>query len=334
MSIVANELVWRKAAESSDVGTNGGRMTATAIASGVKNNLFPDVPQSERTAGSTKYRKAFIHVANDDDLELISPKVFILQPTPGDDFVTIFPGTQTDTQSGIGTPAQLFGAGKLNANVSAGATSIAVLVEDWVNAPIFAANLTVRISNKATVDAVTGTEEYRTIAVGGVSAVGNVVTLTLTEALTNGYSTTNTYVSSVITSAGCKATVTTPSVSGGGSYDHATYPVLPDSIGSIEQNWTITFTSASEFTITGNTVGTVGTFNKTNTVQPANTSMSNKPYFTIPALGWGAGVTTGTTMTFTTSPASIPIWYKRVVPAGANSLSGDKVIVGIDGESA
>ncbi len=332
MSIVASELVWRKPAESSDAGTNGGRMSATAITSGVKNNLFPDVPQAERTAGSTKYRKAFIHVANDADLTLIASKVFVLQPTPGDDYVTIFPGTQTDTQSGIGTPAQLYGAGKLNADASAGATSIAVLVESWATAPIFANGMTIRISNKASVDDVSGTEEYRTIS-GAPSVSGNVITLTLSEGLTYAYSGTNSYVSSVISVGDVVASATTPVVAGGGSYNSGTYPILADNIGSIEQNWTVTFSSASQFTIVGDTVGSLGTFNVTSDAAPTNPSFSGKPYFTINRLGWSSPQT-GTSMTFTTHPAAIPIWYKRVVPAGAASLSGDKVIVGVDGESA
>jgi len=333
MSIVASELVWRKPAESSDAGTNGGRMSATAITSGVKNNLFPDVPQAERTAGSTKYRKAFIHVANDADLTLIASKVFVLQPTPGDDYVTIFPGTYTDTQSGIGTPAQLYGAGKLNADVSAAATTVAVLVESWATAPIFAAGMTIRVSNKASVDDVSGTEEYRTIAPAGVSAAGNVITLTLTAGLSYAYSATNTYVSSVISQGDVVSSATTPVVAGGGSYNSGTYPILADNIGSIEQNWTVTFTSASQFTVVGDTVGSLGTFNVTSDAAPTNPSFSGKPYFTINRLGWSSPQT-GTSMTFTTHPAAIPIWYKRVVPSGAASLSGDKVIVGVDGESA
>lgn len=332
MSIVASELVWRKAAESSDAGTNGGRMTPTVITSGVKNNLFPDVPQAERTAGSTKYRKAFIHVANDDDLTLIAGKVFVLQPTPGDDFVTIFPGTTTDTQSGIGTPAQLYGAGKLNADALAAATSVAVLVESWPLAPIFAAGMTIRISNKADVNDISGTEEYATIAAAGVSAAGNVITLTLTAGLTYAYSGTNSYVSSVINTGDVTATATIPVVSGGGSYDSGTYPIDPDNIGSIAQNWTLTFSSASQFTATGDTLGSLGTFNVTSDAAPNNPAYS-KPYFTVNRLGWSSPQA-GTTMTFSTSPAAVPIWYKRVVPAGAASLSGDKVIVAVDGESA
>ena len=77
MSIVAAELIWRKPLEVSDAGSNGGRMGSAVATGGVKNNVWPDVPQAERAAGSIKYRKTFIHVANDADLALIDPKVFV-----------------------------------------------------------------------------------------------------------------------------------------------------------------------------------------------------------------------------------------------------------------
>lgn len=332
MSILATELIWRKSAEQSDAGTNGGRMTATAITSAVKNNLFPDIPQSERTAGVTRYRKAFIHVANDADLALIDPKVFILAPTAGDDFIGVFLGTQTDQQSGIGAP-QVYGAGNLNADVNVSDTTVDVLVEDWAAMPIFADGMKIRITNKQSVDDVSGTVEYHTIAAGGVSAVGNVITLTLDgTSLAYAYSASNSFVSSCLEPGDVEASSTTPVVTGGGSYDNGTYPVLLDSIGSIQQNWTGTFTSASAVTIVGDTVGSLGSFNISSDVAPDNPDFT-KPYFTLDALGW-SGTQTGTEITFTTTPAAVPVWYKQIVPAGAASLSGNKVILGVDGESA
>lgn len=49
---------------------------------------------------------------------------------------------------------------------------------------------------------------------------------------------------------------------------------------------------------------------------------------------FGGTFATGDTIAFTTQPAAIALWYKRVVPAGASSFSGNQVIVGIDCESA
>lgn len=332
MAIVSTELVWRRSAEVSDAGTNGGRMTSTVIPSGVKNNIWPDVPQSERTAGSTKLRKVFIHVANDADLTLVSPKVFVLMPTPGDDRVHFIPGTQTNTQSAVTGAEQKYGAGTLAGNVIAGATSIQVVTEKAADA-IFVTGMKIRISDKQTIGG-TGNEEYATIT-GTVTWVSNTATLQLTAGLTNGYSTsTPTYVSSVYEPGDVLATVTGfGKVSTGGTYDSGTYPVLLDHIGSIEQTWTLTFTSATAFTCSGNTVGAItGGTTSTNYI-PSNSDYT-KPYFTLRSAGFGGTWQAGDTITFTTHPASIPLWYRRVIDAGASSLSGNKVIVAVDGESA
>lgn len=329
MSILAAELVWRLPAEVSDAGTNGGRMTGTGITSGVKNNIFPDVPQAERTAGSTKYRKVFIHVANDADLTLVAPKVFVETRTPGDDNVTFIAGGQRDTQSSITGSEVRYGSGVLNANVSAAAGSITVLVEDAGN-NIFPTSCTIRISDKADINA-SGNEEYHTVT--NCSYVGNVATLTLTGTLANGYSASTTKVASVYLPADCATAIANWVKTSAGTYDNATYPPLGDSISTVEQDWTITFTSATAFNISGDVLGAVGTGNTSSDAAPINSTFS-KPYFTLRSVGFGGTWSPGDTITFKTSPAAIPIWYRRVVPAGANSLSGNSVIVAVDGESA
>ena len=55
----ATDLVLRKSVTVSDAGTNGGRISYTQITSNVLNNLFPNVMESERTNGATRYRKFF-----------------------------------------------------------------------------------------------------------------------------------------------------------------------------------------------------------------------------------------------------------------------------------
>ena len=332
MSITSSELVWRRPAEVSDLSTNGGRITSTPILSGVKNNLFPNVPQAERVAGSTKYRKVFIHVANDDSLALIAPKVYVLAPTPGDDRVTIFEATNTDTQAAITGLEQQYGAGVLNANATLGATTCQVLVEAAADA-IFKNGMTVRISDRQTVDGA-GNEQFLTLA-SDASYSGNVATLTFTATpLAFNFSTTSpTYVSSVLTPADAVATVTDWLLTSAlGTFDTVNHPVLPHGIGSIEQLWTLTFTSPTTFTASGDTVGAIGTGTIGTNFVPANSAYS-KPYFTLPSAGWGGTLATGNTVQFRTHPAALKVWYKRTVPAGANSLSANKVSVGVDGES-
>lgn len=332
MTIQAGELVWRRPQESSDVGSNGGRMTSTVNPSGVKNNTWPDVPAAEREAGSTKYRKVFIHVSNDDDLTLIAPKVFVETRTPGDDNVTFIAATQRNKQSAITGSEQKYGAGVLNATVAAGATTIQVAVEDAALA-IFANGMKIRVSDKASVSG-TGNEEYVTIN-GVPSYAGNVATLTFTPALANGYAAPATKVSSVYEPGDVKATFSNFTVNtvGSGDYDSSSYPILLDHIASVEQDWTLTFTSATAYTISGDEIGAVGSGNISAGATPLNPNYA-KPYFTIQPAGFSGVFQAGDAISFTTSPAAVPLFYRRQVPAGAASLSGNSVVVAIDGESA
>ena len=335
MSIQSSEMIWRHPVERSDAGSNGGRMTATQIPTSVKNNIWPDVPQSERIAGSTKYRKVFIHISNDDDLTLVRPRIFVETFTPGDDSITIFSGTMTDNQSTLSGSEPQYGCGDLNSDVSSGASTVSVLTEG-ASLDYFRAGDLIRISDKADVNAI-GNEEYLTISSVG-SYVGDVVTLTISTPLVNGYVASGvTRVGSVIEVSDIIATYSSFSVvtADTGTYDDATYPVVLDHISSIEQDWTITFTSVTDFTLTSDdpTLGISTVGNVSSTLQPNNPDY-NKPYFILNQLGYGGSFAIGDTISFTTTPSAAPIWYKRVIPANANSLTGDKVIIGIDGESA
>lgn len=332
MSIVSSELVWRKPAEVSTLSTNGGRITATPIISAVKNNLFPNVPQAERTAGSVTHRKAFIHIANDESLALISPKVFVMAPTPGDDRVLIFAGSFTDTQAGITGTEQLYGAGMLNTTALLNDTTMAVLVESAADA-IFKSGMTVRISDRQTVDGI-GNEQF-VILSADATYVGNVATLTFTTTplAYNFQTAAPTYVSSVYTPADIQASVTDWLLTSAlGTFNTTTHPVKAHGVGAIEQLWTLTFNSSTGFVASGDTVGSVGAGTIGTNFVPANPAFS-KPYFTLPWAGFGGTYANGNTIQFRTHPAAIPIWYRRIIPAGANSLSANKVTVGVDGES-
>jgi hypothetical protein len=327
MSIVSSELIWRKSAVINDTGTNGGIMTSTQSVSGVKNNIFPDVPQAERTAGSNKYRKMFIHVANDSQLTLVAPRVFVETRTPGDDAVVIFAGTQTDTQADISSPQQ-YGMGVLKNSVSGGAGSIVVTVEDWSNLPIFLNGMTIRISDKADINSA-GNEEYHVLDAAPTPS-GNDITLSLTGTLANGFN-SGAKVSSVYLPGDVATAKSAYTKTGSGT--HSIAGIILDNIGSIQQNWTLTFTSATAYGVVGNTVGSVGTGSVNSDFAPNNPAYS-KPYFTLPSTGFGGTFTQNDTIVWTSSPAAIPIWYQRKVPALAASLSGNSVIVAVDGESS
>lgn len=330
-AIVSGELKLYKSVTVNDVGSNGGRMSASEAVDNVKNNIWDDVNNAERLAGSTKYRKIFLAVKNATSTKAVAPKLFLEDISNGADRQAFFAGTQTDIQSGIASP-RLYGTGRLNANVSAGATSVTVAVEDATDA-LFANGDKIRVSSKTYIDSVTGTEEYVTIT-GVPSYSGNVATIAVT-ALVNSYvASTPTKVGSVYTPGDVQPTCTAPVVtSTAGTYNNAGFPILTDGIGGVEDNWTLTFTSATAYGVVGAAVGSVGAGSRSTNFSPNNSSFS-APYFTVPSAAFGGTYVSGDTITFTTHPAAIPMWMKRVVPAAAASVSNDLVTISIDTESA
>ncbi|MBF0349200.1 MAG: hypothetical protein HQL81_16150 [Magnetococcales bacterium] len=349
MPIEPNQIKIMKSQVISDTSSNGGRMSEVEVASGVKNNLWPDVPGSERTNGSTKFRKVFVKVASPDNLKLIDARIFVETPTPGGDRVVLFTTAngQTDTQADVASLVTLFyGSGQLNADVNAGATTVTVIVEDQTDW-MFNPNQLIRISNKISVDDPSGTEEFLRIKndASGVNWNGNLATLTLADGTTlaNAYQTTNTRVAPVIEAGELWARTdnwalsspagTVAGWNGSGTIpDTLTGSRMVDAIAGIEQTWTITFTNATTFACVGDTVGSVGGGTTTAEFAPTHATWS-RPYFTLPASLWGGTWAAGNVLTFRTHPAVFPVWEKRITPPNTGSLSGNEVIIGISAES-
>lgn len=336
MPILAAELLFYKSAVVSDASTNGGRMSANIITDAVKNNIFPDVPEAERTAGSTKHRKVFLKVANDADLSLLTPRMFIETHTPGDDAVTFFVGTQTDTQTDLTGSERVYGAGQLNADVIATDTVIVAATEDGEGAglTIFLAGDTIRISDKTSVTDAGNNEEFHTILTAVYA--GDLCTITLDgTSLSNGYAAAATKITSIYEPGTVVSTVDTLVVtSAAGTFSALpTANFLVDNIGGIEQDWTLTFTSGTAFNVSGNTIGSAGTGTISTTTAPNNTDFT-KPYWQMLSAGFGGTFLSGDTITFSTRPANVPLWLKRIVPAGASALGNNNFIIAVDGESS
>lgn len=331
MPILNTEVKWYRSKSVSDLSSNGGRMSSSESVTNVKNNIFPDVPQAERTAGSLKYRKMFIKFANDADLAASLVKVFVEKLTQGGDSITIFPGTQTDIQSGIGSP-RLYGCGTLNANVSAGASTMTVMTEG-VALGIFVNGDVIRISDKADILSA-GNEEYVTIN-AAVTYGGDIATISFTPVLAAGYTTASaTRVESTYSAGTVLGSCTAPNVtSAAGTYNNGGFPVILDHIGTVYELITLTFTSGTAFNASGDSLGSLGSGVIGSNFAPNNPDFS-KPYFTVPSGAWGGTFLAGDTVTFTTTPAAIPVWYRRDVPASTGSQSNDIATVAVDFESA
>jgi hypothetical protein len=333
MSIITAELKVFKAAQvSATPSANGGRASYLESVSGVNQNLFPDVSQSERLAGSTVFRKAFFKNLNAADLALYNSRVFVENYTPGDDAAYFHAGSQTDLQSDLTGSELLFGAGKLDLTTAPGASQVKVLLENIAVQPFRDGDL-IRVSDKPTIDG-SGNEEWVTVS-GAPAQVGSVVTLNITPVLVNGYNASNTRVANVYEFGDLKGTVSNFSVTtvGSGDYDNITQPITCPNVGGVYDDWTVTFTSATAYGVVGTREGSVGSGSTLSDFAPNNPSTSS-PFFNIKSAGFSGTWQAGDTLVFRTTPAHIPLWLKRIVPAGAAALAADKVILALDGETA
>jgi hypothetical protein len=333
MPILTSEIKWFRSAMQSDStpAANGGRMALTEIVSGVKNNLFPDVSQAQRASGITHWRKAFIAVRNAAGIPLMDPKVSIELGTPGDSYVLLYPGTQTDTEDEVA--ARPYGYGTVAASALAAATTLVVTTEadfSEMAAKPFQVGDLIRIDARATVEA-TGNVEYRRI--DAIVYDDDEITLTLTSGLEFAWS-VGAKVASVIEPDDVVASVGAVVPTGGVTFT-AAGNLDVNNLGAIQQTWTVTVTDAATgaLSVAGDTLGVVGAGALGATLAPNNPT-GGGAYFTLRAAGWGGTPADGDTIVFTTVPAAIPLWYQRVVPAGSAAISSDPVSVCIEGESS
>jgi len=346
-AIQESDLIVRFSEVRNDTATNGGRMIATPVGTGIISKLFyPPLSRDQRTAGITRYRKIFLHISTALNETLFNIYHFMLHNTREVDRLSVAVGTQDDTQASL--PTRWYGVGALDSNVLTGASSIDVLVED-VTDNLFQAGDAITIfhvtwnSGTSTWDTVT----YERHEIDTISNVGNLYTIGLVDTLQNDFDATEIWntatpaqliefvgVASMIPYTDTKATSSALTItSAGGTYDDTTYPIELVNLSTVLQNWTITFTSTTAFTITGDTLGLLpGGGNTTSDTSPNNPDFT-QPYWTLRSAGFGGSWLAGDTIELPTFPAAIPIWMKQVVPAATDSFTDNRFSVRFDGES-
>lgn len=310
MPIATSEVKLYRSAVVDNTSSNGGRMDGSnEVVDNVTNNNWPDILPADLSAGATIWRKLHYKFQDTENLTAATPRVFIDQVVAGDAEGYIAAGTHTNTQGDLSSP-NLYGAGSLNSSVSAGATSIAVLVDDGT-VTIF------RDTEKIYIDDGTNAE-FATIN-GTPSVAGDVVTISLSAGLSNGYTAgSGTKISSCYEPGDVSASIENVTDTNN-LFDET--QATAEHAGGIYENWTLEYTSTTEFTLTGDTKGLVGSGNVSSTFQPNNPD-TGTPYITIPAAAHEGSPSIGNQVTFRTVPATISFWEKLVYPAGSSAGSG------------
>lgn len=328
MPLQSSEILWKRSANMADGPTNGGRCASVEIPSGIKNGIFPDVRQAERLAGSDKRRKVFIHFAAADGAEVIDPQVFVESPTPGGDEIYIHAGTMTDTEADISGSVRQYGSGRLSAAAALGATTITAEFLQGSTHQVVRVGDTLRISAQTDIDDISHPVER--VTVSAISYTGDTATITFAPALANAYP-ENAKVASVWSPGDIRASVShLVATSAAGSIDPDKATASP--VGSIYQNVTLTFTSATGFSASSDVPGVslpAGTVNAA--YAPDN---GGAPFFTLAAGFFGGTFAAGDTVTLRVNPQMLPVWYRRIVPAGSAPTADNACVVAVECETA
>ena len=182
-----------------------------------------------------------------------------------------------------------------------------------------------------------------------MSLIGDVQingTLTFTKQVTHAYSAADTIVGSVLQIGDMQARYAnlfmqetwsniwsdeSSDTSISAAYNDSIYPLVMTNKGSIQERWAIVFTSPTSFKCVGEYSGTVGTGTINSDFAPVN-PVTNAPYFTIKADGWGTGWATGNAVRFNTIAANFPLWVIRTVQQSEYTMLSDEFQITLRGD--
>lgn len=116
-----------------------------------------------------------------------------------------------------------------------------------------------------------------------------------------------------------------------GTYNTVLSPIAVTNKGALTERWSIVFQSTTTFQVIGEHIGVIATGSINTECAPVNPS-AGVPYFTIPALGWGAGWAVGNVLRFNTVGASPPVWVVRTILQGAPSVGNDQFTLLVRGD--
>jgi hypothetical protein len=110
------------------------------------------------------------------------------------------------------------------------------------------------------------------------------------------------------------------------AYNDLTYPIQVLNRDAITEKWALVFTSSTVFNIVAQDLGVIGTGNTSTTVQPINPA-TGQPYFMMDWHGFGTGWATGNAIRFDTIGAGMPAWLARTVRSGPATYTDDRSVI-------
>lgn len=115
------------------------------------------------------------------------------------------------------------------------------------------------------------------------------------------------------------------------TFNSTQYPIAVTNRGTLTERWIVRFTGSTSFEVIGENVGVIATGNTSADCAPNNPATS-VPYFSIPALGWGTGWSTGNVLRFNTVAAGFPVWVVRTIQQGPETVPNDNFTLLIRGD--
>lgn len=115
------------------------------------------------------------------------------------------------------------------------------------------------------------------------------------------------------------------------TFNDAQFPITVTNRGALTERWLVQFTNTTAFNVIGENVGVIASGNINTNCTPTNPA-TGVPYFTIPALGWGAGWSAGNVLRFNTVGSIFPIWCVRTIQQGPETVTNDNFTILIRGD--
>lgn len=102
-------------------------------------------------------------------------------------------------------------------------------------------------------------------------------------------------------------------------FDAVHHPIVVTNAGTVTDQVRISFSNSTTFTAISENFGVLGTGSTGADYAPLNPS-NNKPFFTLPATGWGGGWSAGNQLLIELEGAQKPLWLLRCIQMSPNTL--------------